>query len=359
MAVERVLLSEQSPGGNIEALVERHGDGIFFSLWGGEKSSFGMKTVWVRNLVPAPAELDETAIREGRPPLLPAEFCAHPEGAAPPVAGSLRFVWFEEGDAAALFESDQIVGIIPGWSGINGFAGYARDCIEQSPICWPLGTPESNALFDRVIQSTEYWKFWDGNPWPQINSGLRGAFEPILGAASNYYAIHGNKWPPKALARYVHQDATIFMTIGVSVRAQPVVEQFVDEPSDARRIELAIGIEGALAAFADDVPQAMSALAAFPWDQFSWLGDGHTVAGFNFPTNNDTLFTSILLLKDPVDTPRIALPAFRGDAVNLLWVVPITDGERKLAEESGSAALVAKLRGAGVGWVHRSRVGVV
>ncbi len=272
---------------------------------------------------------------------------------------TLRVVWFEEGDAAALLEIDEILAIIPGWSGINGFAGYARDCIEQSPICWPLGTPETNALFDRVRQSEDYWRFWDTSPWPTIHTSFRCAIEPILGPAANYFAIHGNQWPPKALARYVHNDATIFMTMGVCVRAQPVVEQFVDDAAQARRIELAIGIDGPLAAFADDVPLAMSALSAFPWTQFSWLGDGHTVAGFNFPGGEGSAgFTSILLLKDPTDTPQIVLPSFRGDPVNLLWVIPITEAERQLAEQSGSAALVAKLRAAGVGWVHRRRGGV-
>ncbi len=46
----QVLLNERSPSGNLEAFVERHGDGIFFSLFAGEKSVFGMKTVWVRSL---------------------------------------------------------------------------------------------------------------------------------------------------------------------------------------------------------------------------------------------------------------------------------------------------------------------
>jgi len=349
------ILEQASPAGNLWALVERFDQVVVFYLFGGEQSPFGLKVCWVRNLGPAPADLDRAAMRDGRPPMLPAPYCRHPGGAPAPDPASLRVLWFEEGDSAALFENDEVLAVIPPWSGVEGCNGYARDCTTKNALCWPLD--EAGALQERIRRAEAFWQSWDPDPWPQIHTALRAPLEAALGPAGSYYAIHGGNWPPRALGRFTPADGVAaFVTVGASIRPQPQVEMNVEDPENYRRIELGVAIDAALLGNGDDVPRLMSALSSLPWAQFSWIGPGHTVAGVPFPVGPmGTRFEAVLFLEDPPAAPPIALPSYRGDPVKLLWVVPITLAEQKLAQDAGSEVLVASLRLAGVTWTHRDR----
>src|SRR5262245_29618764 len=151
-----VLLEEVSPLSNVQAIVEQDGRTIYFYLWGGPESAFGVRSCWVRNLEAAPASLDVHSMREqGTPPLLPRQNCTHPDGAPMLSAGDLRVVWFEEGDAAALLSRTEVLAVIPSWSGEKGFAGYARDCVGESPVCWEL--TRDNVLHERIRRAEEFW----------------------------------------------------------------------------------------------------------------------------------------------------------------------------------------------------------
>ena|SRR5438105_9496349 len=137
------LLEDCSPNGNIFAVVEQNADTCYFYLNGDKSTNFGLKSCWVRNIRAAPDTLDVAAMRDGIPPMLPRNSCRHPKGAEPLKPSGLSVVWAEEGDAAALRDNGENIAVIPSWSGHNGFHGYARDCIGESPLCWELGTPEN------------------------------------------------------------------------------------------------------------------------------------------------------------------------------------------------------------------------
>jgi hypothetical protein len=107
--MSEILFEEVNPNGNIQALVEVEADVCFFYLHGAPETEFGVKTCWVRNLVPAPASLDRDGMCRGEPPLNPAAHCRHPEGLNPPNKDKLRVVWLPEGNGAALIEGDQVL----------------------------------------------------------------------------------------------------------------------------------------------------------------------------------------------------------------------------------------------------------
>lgn len=154
-AGDTLLYSEVSPNGNIQACVEQEDQVVFFYLHGAPETPFSVKSCWVRNLVAAPQSLETERMQMGLAPLLPRNGCAHPQGAPPLSPEDLRIVWFEEGDAAALFLDSEILAIIPPWSGVEGFHGYARDCIAESPLCWPI--PTERALFERIERAEAFW----------------------------------------------------------------------------------------------------------------------------------------------------------------------------------------------------------
>lgn len=78
-----IVLSEISPHGNFEAIVEQDDRVAFLYLNPKEKEFIEMKSCWVRNLRKAPEALEAKNMQKGIPPMLPKEFCQHPEGQPP------------------------------------------------------------------------------------------------------------------------------------------------------------------------------------------------------------------------------------------------------------------------------------
>jgi hypothetical protein len=352
----RTILEEVSPNGNVQAIVEHDDRVAYFYLCGAPETDFGLRSCWVRNLKPAPAELDVHGMKNGTPPMLPSQSCAHPEGAGPLNPEAMRIVWLEEGDGAALLENDVVLAIIPAWSGNGGFNGYARDCTVESPICWPLAP--DNALHARIRRAQEYWSSWDAevSPWEAVQDNQIAAYAKAIGNHEKYYAIDGGAWPPKALLRTQVTGGVAFTSVGLCLRPQPSVEMATEDPAPYRRIELGMGLASDMSPHFDKLAAYLSGQSSLPWTSFSWLGPGHTIP---CDVLTGAGFVAVLLLYAPAGSPVVTLPAFRGDPVNLLWAVAITERERALAMESGSDALVELLARAGVGWLTRVRHSVV
>ncbi len=357
MADEGCLIEMVSPHGSVEAFVSQDDRVAFFYLRGAPESGFGFKSCWVRNLHPAPIELDVANMRNGIGPMLPAPYCRHPSGAPPLKAADLSVVWFEEGDAAALVEGTEVLAIIPSWSGTGGFDGYARDCVEESPLCWPF--PEDNVLLERISRSQDYWHTWSEspNPWEFVQNAQCDAYAKLIGTHQNYYAIDGGNWPPKAMLRIDRPGVSCLVTVGVSLRAQPSIEQYTGaEPY--RRIELGVAQSSEIAT-KSLMPFAryLSGQSALPWTRLTWLGPYHTIPCDAF--GPDSVFTSVLLVPAAEDVPAISLPAFRGDPVSFLWMIPITNSERTFAMDAGGKALLERLKRAGYGAICVERKSVV
>jgi hypothetical protein len=350
----QVVLEGTSPNG-IDAVVEQDGRVAYFYLFGEPGSNFGMRSCWIRNLVPAPDSLDAVAMRDGAAPLLPRQHCVHPAGALPLDPARLSLIWFEEGDAAALLEDDVIIAMIPCWGGRDGFDGYARDCVSENQLCWPL-LPE-NLLHERVLGARQYWSSWNAevSPWTAVQEGQIAACCEQIGPYEKYYNINGDAWPPRAMVRIPVADGIVLATIGMCVRAQPTVELSMEQPEDYRRIELGMALGAELLAHADTLARYLSAQAKFPWSANEWLGPQHTIPCDSFP---GTGFETILLCRTFPGAPEVVLPGFWNDPVHLLWAIPITVAERDFAVNTGSAELVQLLVAAGVGGVFRMRKSV-
>lgn len=352
----QTLVEKISPNGNIEAIVEQDERVAFFYLRGAPEIEFGVRSCWVRNLAPAPPTLDVAAMKKGETPMLPRQHCLHPLGAPRLDPSRLKVIWFEEGDAAALLEDDQPLAIIPSWSGSGGFEGYARDCTTDNPLCWPLF--EDNVLHDRIRAAGEYWSSWhsDTDPWTVVQQQELAAYAEQIGSHEKYYVIDGGEWPPRALLRIPVRGGVALATVGICLRPQPLVEMATESPEEYRRIELGAGIATDAPEHFESYARYLSGQSNLPWAAYSWLGPQHTVPCDAFP---GTHFQAVLLSRDAFDSPRLSLPSFRGDPVNVLWVVPITKAEREFAVERGAGELVQRLKNAGVGWLFRARPSVI
>jgi len=356
---DEVLLAETSPNGNIQAIVEQDDRVAYLYLVADDDLGFPMRACWIRNLEPAPTRMDVRALHEGLPPMMPEGACAHPSGAPPLDPRRLRVVWFEEGDGVALvdeLDDDELLAVIPGLGWANGVPGFARDCVDERPLAWPLR--DEGWLRDRVECALDFWESWqDGDIWPELQDAFVTTYEATFGAHDRYYAIDGGQWPPRALLRIPTDEAWILVTLGVCIRPQPSVSYHSANPRDLQRIELGM----AIARDTDDLTlrRAMTYLSSqsgYPWQVYEWLGEGHTCPCDAFPAVGDRPgFPYALLTGAPAGAPTLSVPDYRGDLTNLLWVVPITEAERALAMASGSEVLRHRLGADGPYWIHRRR----
>jgi hypothetical protein len=334
-----VLFEDVGPNGNIQAVVEADEDVCYFYLFGAEETKFGMKSVWVRNHSPAPDTLNVEGMKAGNPPQNPKAHCRHPAGLPSLKQDQLRVVWLPEGDGAALFEGTELLAIIPPWSGYKGFHGFARDALGDGQLAWEIG--DSNVLIDRFQQAESYWQKWDDNPWPAVQDSLLTNIEKAFGSHTNYYAIDGGNWPPKAIVRIPYADCVVLITLGVSLRPQPQVEMSTEQPELLRRIELGVVLP---ASWPDEAIKQfasyLSAQSTLPWSRYTWLGAGHTIPCDSWQNRNYDV--ALLQAHHPAVPNPLFEPMF-GDPVNLLWFMPITATERQTAMDQGSPQLIQSL----------------
>jgi suppressor of fused protein SUFU len=334
------LLEEVNPNGNIQAVVESDDHACYFYLFAAPDTQLGTKSVWVRNHTRAPEAFEVERLRSGFPSRNPAHHCRHAAGQAVFAPQDLRVVWLPEGNGAALYEGDEILAIIPPWSGTKGFHGYARDNIGDGPVAWELGP--NNALFERFKQAQTYWRKWEGKEfWPSVQSSQISQLEIVFGRHTKYYAIDGGKWPPKAMVRFARRDRTILVTVGVALRPQPNVEMATETPEQLRRIELGAVLPGN---WSEDAVQSfgryVSGQSELPWNDYTWLGPGHTLGCDSWQNKDHTI---ALLQHQHSGAPRIALDRLLDDPVNVLWFVPISKDERQVAIDQGSEHLLSRL----------------
>ncbi len=354
-----ILLEEPSPFGNIVAVVEDDDRVIYFYLHfpnTPEDDPQQMKVCWVRNRLPAPRKLDKATMERGQPPLMPAAHCVDPNAGQPLDPDSLRIIWFEECDGAALMDNDQPLAIIPSWSGQGDFSGYAHDCVGEGPFAWELG-PE-NVMHERIHAAQEFWQLWDDEDfWSRWRDERIAAIESVLGPHAKYYAIDGGEFPPRAMLRFDLPDCFVLITVGVSLFCLPGVERYFDDPSPYRRMELAAAVDRKCSdAELTRLGEYISAQAGYPWNRFAPLGLGHTMPCDSTPVSFDAQrFNFVLFFQSLPGTPRLELPAFRGDRTNVLWMMPISQRERQFAMDTGSPALEQRLAQAGATFVIRAR----
>lgn len=321
----QTLLFETSPFGTIDAIVEHDGRVVYFYLnehpdaAGKTAGKFGTRACWVGNLQRGPLVMNQAETAQGLPPLMPRNDCVDQEAIQVPQPEDLQIVWFEEGNGAAILQRDQasqkIVAVIPPWSGIDGFHGYALNSAHETPLAWPM--PPHDALNLRIERAIEFWSLFteQSSPFSALQQQLLAVCDSQFGAQhqQKYYAIDGGKFPPRGLVRYETPTETTLVTIGMSLCPQPSVELSVDHPSSQRRIELGVRIahesDGPDSESVESAMRSLSSWAGYPWRNQGWLGHGHTI---DFLASG----SKAKLVRDE----EIKLPQFRDDPIGLLWI---------------------------------------
>ncbi len=336
-----VLLEEQSPHCPITAIVEQDERAAYFYLWGDEETRFGVKAVWIRNLQKAPKGDDEKMMKIGVPPMMPENKCLNKGGLPKLEEEKLSIIWLEEGDAAALFYDDEVIAIIPSWSDMGNFPGYAKECREASAFAWPLS--EGNALYARIDKAKSSWESWarDENPFWIMQPKQIEYYENMFGESEKYYAIEANEWPPVGLFVKHDEDQSFFSTVCLGLRPMPQIESSFENPDDYNYIELGLLIKSDIdESLIQSIGNSISGTANLPWQNITWLGEGHTVnfTGFSHENMNGVLLTDKLKV-----LPQMDIPQYQKTKIKYYWMVPISISERDFAIKNGSAKLIELL----------------
>jgi hypothetical protein len=332
-------------------------DGSSTSAYLHDKSG-AIAATWLANHLQAPDTVDVAKLRAGHAPEMPAEHTKQPGGRPMIEAQSLRAVWLEEGDGVVILENGDPLAVIPGWSDLTkGMPGYSRDVIGQTPFAWSLDDA-MEGFAPRLAHAERFWR-WRASPdaWASVQQTTFGHLLSRVGPGGGYWDVSGGKQPLTGVSErppVAQRRFTVLSTIGMSCQRMPVIEQTGEGAASRARIELAL---------ATTMPSAQAAriflwLAQFPWREVTWLGAGHSVPWYHepstFPLGGGN--EAVLLLDDPSRLPGPEPPLLDGftagdEPVRWLWIVPISERERRLARERGSGSLVTQLAAQRRSWV--------
>jgi len=352
--VPEVLMQETSPYGTRRAsLLRGEGDVYLYleDLTGPEAQT--TSAVWVANFLPAPTHREST--EPGVPPRMGPGGTRHPEG-CPDLGKNAGLVWFEEGDAVALVDGEGVVACIPGWAGRGEFYGYARYARGRSDLAWELTKDARQVLDHKATDSREFWAWRRGQAWPEIRSVGLAHLEQRLGAQDAAWPL-GEALFPELIAtrhRLTLDNVWVTATTGLSAQRMAGVEQYLDDPDGAARIELAI---------ARTVPDQvgadlLGALATIPFGRCTWLGEGHTIGGAPgaYPAFGPEK-AALMLTARPPSAPGLAPPDLtglsrRGAPVTYLWVLVIDEDTFRLARGRDAKSALTHLAETGVSWIQ-------
>lgn len=348
MSEFQTIFYEPAPDGQRVAIVEQDDRVAYLYLHAHETSSGRpaianpkLKACWIRNLVNGPVAFDRSEMEQGIPPLLPRLNCAHAQGLDPLEEDRLSVTWFEDGTGVALYYDNRLEAIIPPWSGLEGFHGYARECRSANQVCWPL--PNDGRLEERLDRASRFWKGWRSNKaWPHLQSDLLSTYERVLGRHSGYYAIDGNRWPPKAIVRFDLSDVIILVTAGVCIRPQPECDPEEPSLSANRRIELGIVLANPIEdSDLQNVLTLLSSVSNYPWYYERWLSPGDTYPFESAEASGQRdLFPRVLVTADPRLGCQFESFNYHGDEIRMLWMLPLYQRELDAMAQVGPLEIV-------------------
>ncbi len=349
------LLDSDSPYGSRRVVIE-------YDSWTTaaymHDSGDPIAATWLANHRKAPGDVNLTLLDSGQAPEMPEGYTKHPDGRPAMDPQELRAVWFEEGDGVALYEGNDLLAVIPGWSDMSkGMPGYTRDVIGQTPFAWSLDDA-MEGLGPRVTEASDFWRWrLDPQAWAQFQQGMLGHLLARLGPGARYWDVSGNRRPQVGVSERSptgRRSYTVLTTVGMSCQRMPGIEQTGPGASSSARIELAV---------ATTLPSNQAAriflwLAQHPWREVTWIENGQSIRWYHepssFPLGSGN--EAILFIDNPgrllgPEVPDLSGFTVGGEPVTWLWLIPISNRERLLAKSRGATSLVNQMASQRRSWV--------
>ena len=354
-----MLLDSVSPYGSRRVVVEY--DGNATSAYLHDKAG-PVAATWIANHLAAPQSVDVARLRAGHAPEMPAQHTKYPDGSPQIDASTLTALWLEEGDGVAILQAGEPLAVLPGWSDLSkGMPGYSRDVVGQTPFAWSLDDA-LEGLGPRLRRAEQFWR-WRASKeaWATFQQAMLGHLLSRLGPGGGYWDVSGGKQPLIGVSErppVPQRRFTVLSTVGMSCQRMPVVEQTG---------ESAIGRAKSPRRWPSrTMPSAQAAriflwLAQYPWREVTWVGPGHSIPWYHevghVPARRRRQRGGAAARRpDAAARPRRAaagrVHGCGDEPVRWLWVVPITERERRIAAERGSGSLVNQLTAQRRSWVY-------
>jgi len=318
------IISSDSPLANMTAqvIVENNCSYLYLSQTntaGEGPAASIIASCWIKNHVNVPDTYSpDSDMKRGLQPKIPTMYCGFQEDLSPFKANQLEIVWGKEGVIAYLYDSGELICVIPYWANqdFNGYSKYSST--DRFPtIPFPLGNPESNTLFKRAEEARDFWKQDFSLLWGSYQDAYLSELEGKYGKHVKYYAIDGGNFPPKALVTFEKDDLKYAFTVGVGLFPQPNADMYFQDYQVYECIELGFCYQVNYAFDETAVLSQISSIAAIPWECNVCLGHRHTT---NLQV--DTMHDFAVMISD-MDV-RVAESQFLKERnVNLLWLMPI------------------------------------
>lgn len=324
------LLWAHYPDGRYGAVLQSDGQAMYFAIQklnNGEPAETPSRWVWVRNLRPAPLMAADPAQDPGRLPLVAEAYCLSPQGGPPPDLERTQIRWFEQGIGAMLIEGDHLLAVLPPQPKLD-LPGFSADCRQACSVASPLADDD---LYAHQAESLgNYWSDWAINDpaalWreallPGLTQALGPSLTDSLGPQIQEFRATGSTWPPLRIAHL----GTALVTVGVALRCQPLVERELLNYADHQRLELAVRLPADSTAPQIQATAAwLAGLARYPWHHETCFLPLQTIATAPPIAPHATSVTLMSERQMAQREQRAAseLPAYRQQAVNLLWLSP-------------------------------------
>ncbi len=350
---QEIIIESESMVCGLQAFVEKNENAYYFYLWNpfSREDKGKVRSCWICNRRKAPAKVNADDMKNGRAPRMPAEFVAHDINGMELDAEKLSIVWFEEGDSAALLSGGEVICAIPEWSGYKDFHGYSKYAKGTGPFAWEIqGAVKS--LTAKVNAGRYIWEYFctpeNMNQW--MITQCKAAMAFLENHELDYNIAHKEDktlgkgtFPPKVVISGTRNGAVYGLTAGVSLVAMPMVSMYTKEnPQNMNRMELGFAAVEEHRPLCRLMYANLSMYANIPWQQMTFLGHGHTV-----PMQNIKNFSAVLFV-NPRNVNGLESPEYSvfpgGGAVNMLWVVPITQQEYDFAVKNSSEELLKKAK---------------
>ncbi len=298
----KTLFFERSPYGYCDAIVETDGRTIYFYLSWPDESR--VAPCWVANLLPAPLTFDRRELEANLPPILPKPFLRKVaaveqisiEGG---VAEDWSVIWDPAGHGALLSWRENLVAIIPPWSGQENVHGFSRDCAVENLVCQPF--PAFETCQNWLAAAKDYWQPWiNDRHFAEYQQSYLARLQELHPQSIAYYAIDGGKFPPRAIAilqldgtsgdsgvrndngfpgfeRWRNQKGTWLTTVGLGLCPQPTGNWTAILDQRQIRIELAMFFTEPLTDVdRDELLKQLGGLANIPWKRNTCFRPGDT-----------------------------------------------------------------------------------
>ncbi len=354
-----IIYQETNPYSSVTAFLESDNRTIYLYMHSEFNHDWGIKSVWIRNLVKAPDIRNPEDFKNGLAPLLIKSETYHPEPQQTFQPEEIHFIWTEEGDGVALFVKEELYAFIPAYSGIKGFHGYSKEAKIESITAHPLGDSLNGPIAGKILASRNFWEFRAKKDSWKIIQELRLKFlENKFGNHLQYWSADGGKFPQLAIVKFLpkeYENIILYSTIGMSAQNMPQVELYHKDYEYFSRAEIVLANKISNPEDSNDwIVHLLGDLIKFPWNMVKWFGHGHTIEMSRKDPNSHHLnFTTLLFINPNIfnfiskNPDLTGLISENNKRINFLFAIPITEEEALIVREKGIQSIEKN-----VNWYH-------